>query len=96
MAGYEEFQRFKNFEIMDDESLDRARNYVRLQLNNPSFGYRYYYDMYSYITKCTIVLQRYTKTKLGQAICNEKLVNFLKDPENKNCSCGSVYYNAVF
>ena len=96
MAGYEEFQRFKNFEIMDDESLDRERNYVCLQLNNPSFGYNYYYDMYSYITKCTIVLQRYTKTKLGQAICNEKLVNFLKDPEHKNCSCGSVYYNAVF
>ena len=95
MAGYEEFQRFKNFEIMDDESLDRARNYVCLQLNNPSFGYKYYYDMYSYITKCTIVLQRYTKTKLGQAICNEKLVNFLKDPERKNCSSGSVYYNAV-
>ena len=96
MAGYEEFQRFKKFEILNEEALDRATNYVCLQLNNPSFGYKYYYDMYSYIKKYKIVLQKYTKTKLGQAICNEKLVNFLKDPEHKNCSCGSVYYNAVF
>ena len=96
MAGYEEFLRFKNFEIMDSESLDKATNYVCLQLNNPSFGYKYYYNMYSYIAKCKIVLQRYTKTKLGQAICNDKLINFLEDLEHKNCSCSSVYYNAVF
>ena len=76
MAGYEEFQRFKKFEILNEEALDRATNYVCLQLNNPSFGHKYYYDMYSYIKKCKIVLQKYTKTKLGQAICNEKLVIF--------------------
>ena len=96
MAGYEEFQRFKNFEIMDEEALDRATNYVCLQLNNPSFGYKYYYDMYSYITKCKIVLQKYTKTKLGQSICDGKLINFIENPGLKNCSCSSVFYNAVF
>ena len=96
MVGYEEFKRFENFEIMDNESIDLASNYACLQLNNPSFGYRYYYDMYSYITKCKIVLQKFDKTKFGQAICDGKLVNFLNDPKHKNCSCGSVYYNAVF
>ena len=96
MAGYEEFQRFKNFEFMDDESIDLASNYVCLQLNNPSFGYKYYYDMYSYITKCKIVLQKYNKTRLGQAICEGELVDFLKDPKHKNCSCGSVFFDAVF
>ena len=96
MAGYEEFKRFENFEIMDNESIKLASNYACLQLNNPSFGYRYYYDMYSYITKCEIVLQKFDKTKLGQAICDGKLVNFLNDLKHKNCSCGSVYYNAVF
>ena len=96
MAGHDEFQKFKNFEVMDEESLNFARNYVCLQLNNPSFEYKYYYDMYSYITKCTIVLQTYNKTRLGQAICNGELIDFLKDPKHKNCSCSSVYFNAVF
>ena len=96
MAGYNEFQRFKDFKVMDEKSLDFATNYVCLQLNNPSYGYRYYYDMYSYITKCKIVLQKYKETKFGQAICEGELVNFLKDTKHKNCSCGSVYFNAVF
>ena len=96
MAGYKEFQQFKNFEIMDDESIDLASNYVCLQLNNPFFSYKYYYDMYSYIAKCRIVLQKYNKTRLGQAICKGELVDFLKDPKHKNCSCGSVFFDAVF
>ena len=96
MAGYDQFQRFKNFEMMDEESIDFALNYVCLQLNNPSYGYKYYYDMYSYIAKCRIVLQKYNKTRLGQGICEGELVDFLNDPKHKSCSCGSVFYNAVF
>ena len=96
MEGYDEFQRFKNFKVMDEKLLDFASNYVCLQLNNPSYGYRYYYDMYSYIAKCRIVLQRYNETRLGQAICEGELVNFLKDPKHKKCGCSSVYYEAVF
>ena len=96
MAGYEQFQRFKNFKIMDEKSIDLASNYVCLQLNYPSFGYKYYYDMYSYITKCRIVLQKCKQTRLGQAICEGELVDFLNDPKHKRCSCGSVFYNAVF
>ena len=96
MAGYDEFQRFKDFKVMDEKSLDFAANYVCLQLNNPSYGYKYFYDMYSYIAKCRIVLQKYKETRLGQAICEGELVNFLNDLKHKNCSCGSVYFEAVF
>ena len=96
MAGYEEFKRFKNFEVMDSKSIDLAANYACLQLNYPSYGYKYYYDMYSYITKCKIVLQKYNKTKFGEAICEGELINFLKDEKHKNCSCSSVYFDAVF
>ena len=96
MAGYDQFQRFKNFEMMDEESIDFALNYVCLQLNNPSYGYKYYYDMYSYIAKCRIVLQKYNKTRLSQAICEGELVDFLNDPKHKKCSCCSVFYDAVF
>ena len=96
MAGYEQFEKFKNFYVMDEEDLKLAKNYICLQLNNPSFGYRYYYDMYSYIAKCFIVLNYRTKTQLGEAECGGKIINFLKDAEHKNCSCSSVYYNPVF
>ena len=35
--------------------------------------------------------------KLGEAICDDVLVDFLnKDKEHFKCSCSSVYYNAVF
>ena len=66
MAGYDEFQAFKNYYVMDNESLDLASNYVCFQLNNPGIDYRYYYDMYSYITKCKIVLQNIIKQSLAR------------------------------
>ena len=96
MSGYAEFEKFKNFYVMDKEELELANNYICLQLNNPGIGYKYYYDMYSYITKCFIVLNYNTKTRLGEAECNGRIINFLKDVEHKNCSCSSVYFNAVF
>ena len=36
--------------------------------------------------------------KLGEAICDGVLVNFLSKEEKEHfeCSCSSVYYNAVF
>ena len=93
---YYAFEAFKNFETMDHETLAKAADYACHNLNNPGSNYRYYYDMYSYITKCRIVLQTHSKTKFGEAICDGKLVNFLKDEKHKNCSCSSVFYNAVF
>ena len=96
MSGYKEFEEFKIFYVMDEKKLKLANNYVCLQLNNPGIGYKYYYDMYSYITKCFVVLNYKRKTQFGEAECNGKIVNFLKDSEHKNCSCASVYFNAVF
>ena len=58
--------------------------------------------MYSYISKFFIVCRWKNEhgdkpfTKFGEATCKDKLVNSLKDYEHKNCSCSSVYYNAVF
>ena len=94
--SYYAFEAFKNFETMDDKKLSFAADYVCHNLNHPGLNYRYYYDMYSYIAKCRIVLQTYNKTKFGEAICDGELVNFLKDEKHKNCSCGSVYYNSDF
>ena len=96
MATYDAFMKFQNFKKMDVNTLTLAKDYIAGNLNSPGVNYRYYYDMYSYAAKCFIILQRYQETKLGEAICKGELVNFLTDEKHKNCSCGSVYYNAVF
>lgn len=97
-SNYDSYLYFRDFKTVDDKILKMAINHICLNLNHPGSGenYKYFYDMYSYATKCQIVLQKYNKTKLGEAICDGKLINFLEQPEHKNCSCGSVYYNYVF
>ena len=59
---------------MKDE-LKLAADYVCGYLNNPGVNFRYYYDMYSYISKSFIVC-RWKKrndykplVKIGEAIC---------------------------
>ena len=95
-GGYKEFISFSNFENLDEEDLKLANNYICLQLNNPSIGYKYYSYMYSYATKCFMVLQKNQYTKLGEVVCEGKVINFLEDEEHKKCSCGSVYFKVVF
>ena len=34
--------------------------------------------------------------RLGEAVCDGVIVNFLKEKEHFKCGCSSVYYNAVF
>ena len=97
MVGYAEFRSFEDFKYLNKEDLEVAINYICLQMNNPGIGYKYFYDMYSYATKCRIVLQKKKQyVKLGEAVCNGKVVNFLEDEKHKKCSCGSVYFNVVF
>ena len=96
MAGFVEFSKFEKFEYLNEEELKLANNYICFQLNNPNRYYQYYYDMYSFATKCFIILNTHKYAKLGQAMCDGKIVNFLEDEKHKNCSCGSVYFNAVF
>ena len=95
-GGYKEFISFSNFEYLDEEDLKLPNNYICLQLNNHSIGYKYYYDMYSFATKCFMVLQKNQYTKLRDAVCEGKVINFLEDEEHKKCSCGSVYFKVVF
>ena len=58
------------------------------------------YAYSNYLTKCEIVLnfkkenKLELKTKLGEAVCENKLANFLEDSNHSidKCNCGSVYY----
>ena len=58
MVGYAEFRSFEDFKYLNKEDLEVVINYICLQMNNPGIGYKYFYDMYSYATKCRIVLQK--------------------------------------
>ena len=101
--GYYEYKKIEKFKAVTKSELLYARNYICLQLNAGSPGsYPYYYDLYSYAIKCSMVIDFAKEhnlvpaTKLGEAICNDKIVNFLKEDKHKKCTCGSVYYKAVF
>ena len=101
MSGYECFKKYESGEFLTKSELKFAVDYVCGYLNNPGLNYCYFYDMYCYISKSFIVCRWKNEhgykpfAKFGEAICKDKLVNFLKDDEHKNCSCSSVYYNAV-
>ena len=102
MSGYIKYLKYKNAEYLTKDELKLVADYVCGYLNNPGVNFRYYYDMYSYISKSFIVC-RWKKqngykplVKIGEAICKDTLVNFLREKEHKNCMCSSVYYNTVF
>ena len=100
---FEQFQKFKNKEFLNENELAMAENYIYFRLLND-------YDdlqMYAYsncIIKCKIVLNfkksnnLEIKTKLGEAICDNNLVNFIEDLNHQfpTCTCGSTYGNVVF
>ena len=99
MSGYDQFQAYKNFECTTYQDLKLAVNYICMNLNYSGSDYPYWYDMYSYTSKSFIILNWRRKNnklptaKLGEAICQDKIVNFVRD-EHK-CNCSSVYFNAV-
>ena len=99
------FEKYRNFQYINETELDVAIDYICGNLNHPTLNYGYWYDMYSYTTKSRIVL-RYRKrkdenpiAKLGECLCQGKVVDFLKNPTRKcNCNygCASVYFDKVF
>ena len=102
MSGLEAFESYKNLQNLTYSQLKLAVNYICAQMNSQCLNYSYWYDMYCYTSKSFMVLDLKKKrgvgevVKLGEAVCNGEIVNFLKDQEHFKCSCSSVYYNAVF
>lgn len=101
MSGFDEFQKYANFVTMSEHELKLAVNYICGHLNSGfSQSYQYWYDMYCYCSKSFIVLRWRRNNglipcaKLGEAVCQNKIINFVKN--ERKCSCSSVYFNAVF
>lgn len=100
------FKKYINFHFIDETELKLAVDYICGNLNGghtPDYGY--WYDLYSYTSKTFFVIQcRKEKghkplAKLGECVCQKKIINFLDNPGKKcNCSdgCASVFFNKVF
>ena len=103
MSGIEQFDSYKYLQNLTFDELKLAVNYICGHLNSfPCYNYRYWYDMYCYTSKTFMVIkwrkERGFKEigRLGEAVCDGVIVNFLKEKEHFKCSCSSVYYGAVF
>ena len=96
--AYDCFKKYERKEFLTRYELEYAVDRVCLNLNNPSIGYKYFYNTYSCITKLFLVCNWKEKSgynivsKFGEVICNDQLVNFFENEEYKHCLCSSVYY----
>ena len=103
MSGFEQFEFYKNLQNLTFDELKLAVNYICSNLNSfPCYNYHYWYDMYCYTSK-TFMVMNWRKERgfkevgrLGEAVCDRVIVNFLKEKEHFKCGCSSVYYDAVF
>ena len=100
--GITEFESYRDFKELSHEELKLAVNYICGNLNSTGCFYPYWYDMYCYTSKTFIVMKMRKKNglkelgKLGEAVCNGKIINFLNEKDHFNCQCSSVYFKAVF
>ena len=98
-TSFELFTLFKNKEWILAEDIPILSDYIYGFFDGGSCSNEMY--AYSnYLTKCKIVLifkkenKLELKTKLREAVCENKLVNFFENPNHSvdKCSCGSAYY----
>ena len=95
----DEYQLFLNFErgdYINESDLPKVTNYVCGQLMSWSPNRSYFECQYNYLTKLKAVCRWKRKrglpcrSKKGETIWNDKLVNFFEDKEHKNCICAVV------
>ena len=96
--GFDRFLSFKNKEWIHEKDIPFLTDYIYGFFHGGTCSHEMY--AYSnYLTKCLIVLKYKRKnnlelkTKLREAICKNKLVNFIEDPDHRldKCNCGSTY-----
>ena len=90
------FEAFERGDYIPEEHIKKVTNYMCGQLISWLPNRSYYECQCNYATKLQIVCRWKQKhgfaacTKKGEAICDDKLVNFFKDKEHKNCICLKV------
>ena len=96
MDEYLLFEAFERGDYIPEEQIKKGINYICGQWISWSPNRSYYEEQYNFATKLHIVCSWKRKNgfpalaKKGEAICNDKLVNFFEEKEHKNCTCSSV------
>ena len=54
MSRYESFKKYESGELLTESELKFVADYLCGYLNNPVLNSKYYYDMYSYISKSSL------------------------------------------
>ena len=96
MDEYLLFEAFERGEDIQEQDIKKVTNYIRSHLISWSPNCSYFECQYNYTTKLQIVCKWKRKdefatcAKKGEAICDDKLVNFFKEKEHKNCICSTV------
>ena len=96
MAEYLIFEDFEDGKYINEEDQPKIINYICGHFISWSPNRSYLECQYNYVTKAKIVCRWRRKrglaacAKEGEAICEEKLVNFFKENDHKNCLCSKV------
>ena len=96
MDEYLLFEAFENGEYIQEQDIKKAANYICGHLISWSPNRSYFECQYNYATKLQLVCKWKRKhgfaacAKKGEAICDDKLVNFFKEKDHKNCICSKV------
>ena len=96
MDEYLLFETFKRGEYIKEKDLSKITNYICGHLISCSPNRSYFERQYNYVNKLKIVCKWKRKrvlpacSKKGEAICEEKLVNYFEEKEHKNCICLTV------
>ena len=96
MDEYLLFEDFEDDKYINENGLPKILNYICGHLIFWSPHRSYFECQYNFATKAKIVYTWRRQcglaacAKKGEAICEEKLVNFLKEKKHKNCLCSKV------
>ena len=93
MDEYTLYKAYKEGRYIHEIGLCKVVNYISGQLISWSPNRSFSEDKFNEVLKLFIVCKWKRKrslpllTKKGDAICNDQLVNFLKDEKHKDCFC---------
>ena len=96
MDEYLLFEPFENDEYIQEEDIKKVTNYICSHLISWSPNRFYFECQYNYATTLQLVSKWKQKHRLaacakkGETICDDKLVNFFKEKDHKNCICSKV------
>ena len=95
MDEYLLFEAFERGDYIPEEQIKKVINYICSQLISWSPNPSYYEEQYNFATKLHVCRWKRKNgfpalAKNGEVIRNDKLVNFFKEKEHKNCIYSSV------